>query len=178
MESAILHHNKLKITYSSYREDSKEFVFFPYCLSLRVGTLYLIGRRGNNKGPFKSLSVKRIRRCLSTSESFIPAGFEIEEYYKYCFGQFPRQIQERPSLVVLQVYEKWLQKFLAESHFSPPGKILRKGGAVFFELQIVIKPDFINWVLSLTPFMLPVRPKTLVEMVRERMGKCAELLDG
>jgi predicted DNA-binding transcriptional regulator YafY len=134
MELAILNHNSLKITYSGYEKDNEEFIFFPYCLSLRVGTLYLIGQRGKNKGPFKSLSVKRIKRCISTSDFFIPSRFKVEEYYKYCFGQFPRQMQERPSSVLLQVREKWLRKFLNESHFNPPGRIVHKDGSDFIEL--------------------------------------------
>jgi predicted DNA-binding transcriptional regulator YafY len=178
MEAAILNHNKLRITYWGYKAEKEEFDFFPYYLSLRVGTLYLIGRRGKNTGAFKSLSVKRIRRCVTTSSSFVPARFQIEEYYKYCFGQFPRQVNEKPSQVVLKVNEKWLQKFLEESHFNPPGKIVRRGGHVFFELQVMIKPDFINWVLSLVPHMLPVRPRALVKAVEERIAGASERLKG
>ena len=67
------------------------------------------------------------------------------------------------------IREKWLRKFLEESHFNPPGRIIKEYDDVLYELQIVIKPDFINWVLSMIPYMVPVKPKQLVEQVRERL---------
>ncbi|MBF0433440.1 MAG: WYL domain-containing protein [Fibrobacteria bacterium] len=177
LETAILKHYKLQIRYSSYESDKEEFVFYPYSLCLRVGTLYAIGRKDKNTGSFLSLSVKRIKRCVSTSEPFLPAKFNIENYYKYCFGQFPRQSYERPEMVVLQIREKWLQKYLKESHFNPPGKIIHLKKNVFFELEMVIKPDFVNWVISLFPFMIPRKPISLVKTIKTRISKSLPLLE-
>ncbi|MFC1585884.1 helix-turn-helix transcriptional regulator [Fibrobacterota bacterium] len=170
LESAVRNHQKLKITYAHYKDGKKGFIFYPYSLSLRVGTLYVIGRWVRNSGLFKSLSVKRIKRCESTSAKFVPSRFNIEEYYKYCFGQFPRQAGERPSFVQLRIREPWLEGYLREAHFNPPGKLISRKGNVYFEIQMVIKPDFVNWVMSLYPYMVPVRPKVLVNKVSERIS--------
>jgi len=171
LEAAIAGRMAVKLTYSGYGAEKEGFLFYPYVLSLRVGTLYLIGRQDGNKGPFKSLSVKRIRRCIATQESFVRAAFDPAEFYKYTFGQWARQPNETPEVVVLAVRAKWLEKYLSESHFNPPGKAYSKGGETFFEVKLVVKPDFVNWVLSLTPDLAPVKPDSLRKEVTERLHR-------
>ena len=171
LEAAIASHSAVRLDYSGYAPEKGEFLFFPYALSLRVGTLYLIGRQGQNRGAFKSLSVKRIKRCMATKESFTPDAFDPAEYYKYCFGQWARQANENPETVLLALHAPWLEKYLSESHFHPPGKIIRKGKDACFELKIVIKPDFVNWVMSLTPNLTPVKPESLRKEVLDRLRR-------
>ena len=171
LESAIAGCKAVKLTYSGYGADKDGFLFFPYMLSLRVGTLYLIGRQDGNKGPFKSLSVKRIRRCVATQEAFTRSAFSPTDFYKYTFGQWARQPNEAPETVVLALRAKWLEKFLSESHFNPPGRVFERGGESCFEVKLVVKPDFVNWVLSLAPDMLPVKPESLRREVAERLRK-------
>jgi predicted DNA-binding transcriptional regulator YafY len=177
VENAIAARTALRVTYSGYARDAGEFIFYPYILCLRVGTLYLIGRQGENRGPFKSLSVKRIKRCLATPDVFSPDPFNAADYYKYTFGQWARQLNENPETVLLALRAPWLEKFLSESHFNPPGKIVRKGKESFFELKMVIKPDFVNWVLSLAPDLAPVKPESLRKEVTERLRKALEAFD-
>lgn len=173
LEGAVVSRNRLRLEYAPLKEGVESFEFLPYLLALRVGTLYLIGRRGENTGEFKSLSVRRIRRCQVLAERFERALFDPEDYYRHCFGQFPRRQGERPESVRLKVLAPWLEKLLAEAHFDPPGALVRREGAVFFEIQMVIKPDFINWVLSLLPELVPVRPVSLVAEVRRRVEQAA-----
>jgi predicted DNA-binding transcriptional regulator YafY len=173
LEAAIAGRKAVKLTYSGYGADKEGFLFFPYALSLRVGTLYLIGRQDGNKGAFKSLSVKRIRRCLATQESFARAAFDPAEFYKYTFGQWTRQPGETPETVVLALKAKWLEKYLSESHFNPPGRVFAKGNESFFEVKLAVKPDFVNWVLSLAPDLIPLKPESLRNEVTERLRKAA-----
>ena len=173
LETAIASRTAVRLSYSGYGAGG-EFLYYPYVLSLRVGTLYLIGRQGDNRGPFKSLSVKRIKRCIASRETFVREAFDPAEYYKYCFGQWPRQLHEEPETVLLAIRAAWLEKYLSESHFHPEGQIVRNGKDLCFELKVVIKPDFVNWVMSLVPELFPVKPATLVESVRERLRKGLE----
>jgi predicted DNA-binding transcriptional regulator YafY len=167
LETSIAARTAVKISYSGSHSEPGEFLFFPYALSLRVGTLYLIGRQGANTGPFKSLSVKRIRRGIATRDAFTRDPFDPAEYYKYTFGQWARQLDENPETVLLSVRAPWLEKYLSESHFHPAGRILKKGKDTQFEVKLVIKTDFVNWVLSLAPDLLPLKPEGLrVEVVR------------
>jgi predicted DNA-binding transcriptional regulator YafY len=177
LEAAIAACKAVKLTYSGYAAEKDGFLFYPYVLSLRVGTLYLIGRQDGNKGPFKSLSVKRIRRCVATQEAFARAAFSPAEFYKYTFGQWARQANENPESVVLSLRAKWLEKYLSESHFNPPGRLYSKGSETLFEIKLVIKPDFVNWVLSLAPDLVPVRPDGLRREVAERLKRAVELLE-
>ncbi|HLP43485.1 MAG TPA: WYL domain-containing protein, partial [Fibrobacteria bacterium] len=177
VEAAVTSRTAVKITYSSYTKETEEFVFFPYILSLRVGTLYLIGRQGVNKGPFKSLSVKRIRRCAATHNTFVPDPFNPADYYKFTFGQWHRQLSEEPETVLFRLDAPWLEKYLSESRFNPPGRAFKKGGAAYFELRIVIKPDFINWVLSLAPDLVPMKPEGLRTKVADRLRKGLDSLE-
>lgn len=177
LEAAIAGRKAVKLTYSGYASEKDGFLFFPYALSLRVGTLYLIGRQDGNKGPFKSLSVKRIRRCVATQETFVRAPFDPAEYYKYTFGQWARQPDENPETVVLALKAKWLEKYLSESHFHPPGKVYAKGNETLFEVKLVVKPDFVNWVLSLAPDLVPVKPESLRKDVTERLRKAIEEIE-
>jgi predicted DNA-binding transcriptional regulator YafY len=173
LETAVSDRTAIKVSYSGYAKDAEEFLFFPYILALRVGTLYLIGRQGENRGPFKSLSVRRIRRCIATRDAFKPDAFRAEDYYKYTFGQWHRQLHEEPETVLLLLKAPWLEKYLGESRFNPPGRILRKAGETLFELKVVIKPDFVNWVLSLTPDLLPLKPDSLRSQVADRLAKAS-----
>ena len=171
LEASIAARTAVKISYSGSHSEPGEFLFFPYALCLRVGTLYLIGRQGQNTGAFKSLSVKRIRRGIATREAFTRDAFDPSEYYKYTFGQWARQLDEVPETVLLSLRAPWLEKFLSESHFNPPGRILKKGKEVHFEVKIVVKTDFVNWVLSLAPDMIPLKPESLRREVEERLRR-------
>ncbi|MBW8887347.1 MAG: WYL domain-containing protein [Fibrobacteres bacterium] len=177
LEAAIADRKAVKLTYSGYAADKDGFLFYPYVLSLRVGTLYLVGRQDGNKGPFKSLSVKRIRRCVATQESFVRAAFDPAEQYKYTFGQWARQPNETPDVVLLALKAKWLEKYLSESHFNPPGKVFSKGNESFFEVKLVVKPDFVNWVLSLAPDLVPMKPDSLRKEVAERLRRALAEVD-
>jgi predicted DNA-binding transcriptional regulator YafY len=176
LETSIAARTAVKISYSGSHSEPGEFLFFPYALSLRVGTLYLIGRQGANTGPFKSLSVKRIRRGIATRDAFTRDPFDPAEYYKYTFGQWARQLDETPETVLLSVRAPWLEKYLSESHFHPAGRILKKGKDVQFEVKLVIKTDFVNWVLSLAPDLIPEKPESLRKEVSERLKKAVELM--
>ena len=177
LETAVAARTAIKVAYSGYaqassqRPETEEFLFFPYILCLRVGTLYLVGRQGENRGPFKSLSVRRIKRCIATRDDFRPDAFNPSDYYKYTFGQWHRQLNEDPETVLLSLRAPWLEKYLSESRFNPPGRILRKGGEVLYELKVVVKPDFVNWVLSLAPDLLPVKPDSLRAQVADRLRR-------
>lgn len=177
IENAIAARTALRVSYSGYAREAGEFLFFPYVLCLRVGTLYLIGREGENKGPFKSLSMKRVKRAIATPQSFVPDPFDPADYYKYTFGQWARQLNENPETVLLSLRAPWLEKFLSESHFNPPGKIVRKGKDVLFELKMVVKPDFVNWVLSLAPDLVPLKPESLRKDVAQRLRKAVSALE-
>ena len=177
LEGAIAARRCVRVNYSGLARETEEFPFYPYVLCLRVGTLYLIGRQGGNRGAFKSLSVRRIKRCIATRESFVPDPFDVTEYYKFCFGQWPRQLNEIPETVLLAVRSAWVEKYLSESRFNPAGRFLRKGQENCYELKVVIKPDFVNWVLSLVPDVIPLRPPGLRAAVRDRMQQGLKLLD-
>ncbi|MDB5103310.1 MAG: hypothetical protein JWP91_999 [Fibrobacteres bacterium] len=174
LESAIASRTAVKVSYSGSHSEPSEFLFFPYALCLRVGTLYLIGRQGENQGAFKSLSVKRILRGIATRDVFTRDPFDPAEYYKFTFGQWARQLNENPETVVLSVRAPWLEKYLSESHFNPPGRILKKGKDVQFEVKMVVKPDFVNWVMSLAPDLIPEKPESLRKEVADRLGRALE----
>jgi predicted DNA-binding transcriptional regulator YafY len=177
LEASITARTAIKLTYSGYASEAGEFLFFPYALCLRVGTLYLIGRQGGNRGPFKSLSVKRIKRGIATQERFTRDTFVPAEYYKYTFGQWARQLDESPETVLLALRAPWLEKYLSESHFHPPGKILKTAKDTVFEVKIVVKPDFVNWVLSLAPDLIPLKPDSLRQEVAKRLKKALSQLE-
>ncbi len=171
LEASIAARTGIKLSYSGYAPEAGEFMFFPYALCLRVGTLYLIGRQGENRGPFKSLSVKRIKRGIATQERFTRDAFDPAEYYKFTFGQWARQIDEAPETVLLAVRAPWLEKYLSESHFHPPGKMIKKGKEIAFELKMMVKPDFVNWVMSLAPDLIPLKPESLRVEVSQRLKR-------
>jgi predicted DNA-binding transcriptional regulator YafY len=177
LEASIAARTAVKISYSGSHSEPGEFLFFPYALSLRVGTLYLIGRQAANAGAFKSLSVKRIRRGIATRDVFTRDPFDPAEYYKYTFGQWARQLDEIPETVLLSVRAPWLEKYLSESHFHPAGRVLKKGKDTQFEVKLVIKTDFVNWILSLSPDLLPIKPESLRTEVARRLRLAAEEIE-
>ncbi len=177
LEKAIQLSQKLNLSYKAAGEKPSQIVFSPYKLSLRVGRLYLIGEDDSEPNVFKSLSIKRIKRCQTISETFVPKNFRPEDYYKFCFGQFPRQAHERPEKIQLLIKSGWVKSILEESHFNPPGKFITGKKGEIFEFLAIVKPDLLNWVFSLLPHALPLGPLSLCVEVKNRLKQAESLVN-
>jgi predicted DNA-binding transcriptional regulator YafY len=174
LEGAILRQEKVRLHYAAARE--RELTFFPYRLCLRVGVLYLVGREEKNQGPFKSLQVRRIRRCQSLRETFIPDTFDPEAYYRHCFGAFAQEGKESPEKIVLWIREPWAEQLLRGANFNPPAVFTRREGKACFEAFLLMKPDLENWILSLAPAALPLEPESLRDRIATRLASAGVAL--
>ncbi len=174
LEGAIARQEKIRLWYAASRE--RELEFFPYRLCLRVGVLYLVGREGRNEGPFKSLQVRRIRRCQSLREAFLPDSFDPEAFYRHCFGAFAREGDEAPERIVLWLREPWVERLLRGAHFNPEGTFTRRDGKPCFEIDMMVKPDLENWILSLAPAALPLEPAALRDRLATRLAAAGAAL--
>jgi predicted DNA-binding transcriptional regulator YafY len=171
LEKAIVEHRILQLEYMNSSGDIHLMDVSPYKLALRVGTLYLVG---DVQEEFRSLSVSRIQRCLSTSQTYVPKVFSIQEHYRYCFGAFFRKPGEKPQKVVLEVHEPWAEQYLSHSHFDPPGKWLDTSSRQShrrFSFEVVIKTDLINWLVSHWGSIYAVEPRSLQQKVLDRVQK-------
>ena len=173
LERAVSGNLMVNLRYISTKEEKNDFLFCPYQLALRVGILYLIGKQPGKHQPFKSLAIRRIKRCL-ISAPFQKEPFDINEYYRYCFGQWSKQPHEKPTEIKFRIYKSWLKRFLQETHFDPPIRILETENGTEAHLELVVKPDLENWLLSLMPDLIPIAPEDLVNRLKKRLHHSIE----
>lgn len=174
LERAIATRRSVRIEYTNPDGRQTSFLFHPYRICLRVGVLYLAGRQGQEQGPIRLLRLVRIRRCLSSGESFAPSSFDPGALYRFCFGQWSRQEQQQPENVILWLRAPWLKGHLEAGRFDPPARIVQQEGKWFFKLRVLLHPDFINWVMSLVPDAIPLEPSGLREEVARRLREGGE----
>ncbi len=171
VEGAIAQCRVIKIRYRNTEKGSDELTFFPYGLALRIGVLYLLGRQDSNTDSFKTLSVRRIIRCTATTQSFSRTAYNPQEVYRYCIGQWAKNPDDRVEIIVLEMKKNsWVQRHLTEAHFNPPAKLYEKAGRSFCELQLVVKPDLLNWIQSLMPELWPISPISIRQELHRRLN--------
>jgi predicted DNA-binding transcriptional regulator YafY len=176
LERAITQRRTLRIDYANPDGRHTTFIFQPYRICLRIGVLYLAGRQGGDMGPVRLLRLVRIRRCLSLGESFTPPAFDPASLYKFCFGQWSRQENQKAEDVTLWIRAPWLKGHLETARFDPPARISQQEGRVLFKIKVVLHPDFINWVMSLMPDAVPIEPGPLRDEVARRLEESREAL--
>jgi len=174
LEKAIAQRRVIRLDYANPDGRKSTFDFQPFRICLRIGVLYLAGRQGRSPGPTRLLRIVRIRRCASLGETFAPPDFNPQDLYRHCFGQWSRQEGQKPEQVTLQLNEPWLRGYFEALRFDPPIRIWNQDDRCLARLQVVLHPDFINWILSMVPDAMVVEPAPLREEVQRRLKKGLE----
>lgn len=175
---AAVHTGKVLSIQYEHRDGSMERIEFqPYHVVLRVGRLYLLGAR-EGKNTVECLVVGRVKMSTATARFFTRPDFDVQEYYKYCFGQWvPRQKGEKPLTIVLAPRNAWGRLLFAESHFNPPAKIRDTREGVRVELKLYNTPDLRKWLLGLMPEVEVLEPAGLRQELRKLAKEAFDMLE-
>lgn len=152
----------VKITYQQRQDEefqrSEPFYFEPYKLALRVGKLYLIGfKEGEDQA--RQIPISKIVRYNASGRHFTPRDFDVDEFYRYSFGQWVEEIQ--PQEVVLELNETWIYNLFRASNFYPAVKFSKKGNKNYAHLTIKVTRDFKNWLFGMMPGIQIKKPLAL-----------------
>ena len=143
----------------------------PYKIVLRSGRLYLIAKpvKLDAEQSPRIYLFSRIQQIQSTSKHFvIPSKINIDDFYKYTFGQWAVQ-EEEAEKVVLYTKEAWLKRHIEESHFNPKAKIVAaENGGWDINLELYLTGDFISWLVGNTPELYVKEPQILREKVQAK----------
>lgn len=157
---------KIRINYkfSTMKEDSTELVVSPVKVIMRIDTVYLVAADDTfeEEGVFKNYMFENITSVSVTNESVPPMAFDPSIHYKYAFGKYASN--EKPLDVSLQIEakDKWLQTQFEKSNFHPKA-VLRvdKNKTMTVDLKVRKTPDFITWLLGVSPNVKIVKPESL-----------------
>lgn len=149
---AIKHRAYLKVTYDAATKGiTQELLLKPLKLILRMGILYLAAV-DDAVGETKLFAVKRIKRFNFTGKYFSEIEFNAKDFYKFCFGKFGPQSDDKKIKIVIAVNAaaSWLEAQIREAHFNPPVKIKRQHPMIA-EFTLYDSPDLRSWLLSILP---------------------------
>ncbi len=179
---AMQNNNPLRLQYQRTEQGQRKLQtihFEPYFLSLRVGKLYLVGIQPEvSKRQLVSLVYKRIKMLtIEKGKTFErDSRVSLNDFYKYCFGQWVPRGDSKKVEITLKIDESWLMDLFQESHFNPPAElnVTPKGGTA--KLSLFDTPDLETWLFSLLPSAEVIQPKSLRERLRKRAESAAKQL--
>jgi predicted DNA-binding transcriptional regulator YafY len=166
---------RCKITYRGIWEDkAKTFYIKPYKLFSHKDTLYL--HAGWAKYPGAKyiepdfdplLPVHRIQALEITERNFeLPKNYDFEKVFNKSFG-----VIKGETYPVEVAFTGWAARFVRERQWSPGQKIIDVGkGAIRLIFQVSSTPEFCSWVLSFKSEAKVIKPKWLVDAIREEVN--------
>lgn len=165
----------LNVTYAvATKGCTQQLLLKPLKLILRIGILYLAAI-DDATGKTKLFAVKRIRFFNFTGKYFPETAFDATDFYKFCFGKFGPQSDEKKIKLVITVKAPWLEAQIREAHFNPPVK-LKKQNPMVAEFTLYDSPDLRSWLLSILPDIEIQEPASLKAELKVLVKKSLEAL--
>jgi predicted DNA-binding transcriptional regulator YafY len=172
---AIKHRAFLNVTYDAATKGiTQELLLKPLKLILRMGILYLAAV-DDAVGKTKLFAVKRIKRFNFTGKYFSEIEFNAMDFYKFCFGKFGPQGDDKKIKLLITVKAPWLEAQIRESHFNPPVKT-KKQNPMVAEFTLYDSPDLRSWLLSILPYIEIQEPASLKAELKDLVKKSLEAL--
>ena len=165
-----------KIIYKSIMAKSaKTFYIKPLKIFSHKDTIYLHVRMARYPGkPYKEpdfdplLAIHRIINLEITEKSFeFPKDYDFEKTFNQNFGV----IKDDAFKVELE-FTGYPAKYVAERIWSPDQKLTKKkDGTVKLRFSASSKPELISWILSFGDEVKVIKPKWLVEIIKDSISK-------
>jgi predicted DNA-binding transcriptional regulator YafY len=113
------------------------------------------------------LAVHRIKGVEVTDRHFeFPSDYNFEKLFNKEFG-----VIKEDSFRVTVEFKGWAAGFVPERNWSEDQKIVkRKDGTITLTFTASSEPEFISWLLSFREEAKVLRPKWLVDTVKETIG--------
>lgn len=172
LQQGILKRRRLSIQYfSGHRRADTLRQIDPYCLYYGDGSWYVIGYC-HTRNDVRIFALQRIKAAKLTGETFEkPADFSVRDYMRGAWRVFRGQA---PVDAVLR-FTPEVAHLIRERAWHPDQQLeIQDDGSVILRLSIAPTTDFVRWILSWGDRCRVLKPKRLVQMVRdevERMGR-------
>ncbi len=170
LSRACVEQRKVDVTYRATDDQSKSYLFAPYCIAYYGGELYTIGW-SELRQAVRTLRVDRIRVIRPTTQKFQrPKDFDPEDYLGRSFGIYSEGPQER---VVIE-FAKEAARSVLEREWHPTQRIEeRPNGKVILKMSVQGISEVARWVLYHAPFARVLEPESLRERVAANAARAA-----
>jgi proteasome accessory factor B len=174
LSRACLEHRKVEVTYRATDDQSKTYLFSPYCIAYYGGELYTIGWSELRKA-VRTLRIDRIRVIKPSGQRFErPKDFDPEDYLGRSFGIYSEGPQEQVRIE----FASEAARGVKEREWHPTQRLEdRPGGKVLLKMSVQGASEVARWVLYHAPFAKVLEPAALRKLVRENALKAAKLHD-
>lgn len=164
---SITNHLQIRFVYTKFQDaDSTQRTAEPYALKEFKNRWYLLAKDINGN-VVKCFALDRISELEITRFSFEhPADFNLNEYYKYCFGIISPEEGDKPQEIILSFlpdqgkYIKSLPLHESQQIITDNEKELR------LKLTLYLTFDFLMEILSYGSFVKVIEPKGLADEVK------------
>jgi predicted DNA-binding transcriptional regulator YafY len=159
--------NKLVIKFTYYKfwnEKVSERIIEPYALKEFRNRWYVVGKDLSDT-QIKSFGLDRLSDLNITKKSFKPSGFNVNEYYRNCFGIIAPNA-DSPSEVILS-FIPFQGRYIKSMPLHESQQILIDNEEELrIKLKVFITEDLIMEILSHGERVKVIEPKSLVEDIK------------
>jgi predicted DNA-binding transcriptional regulator YafY len=161
--------NKVEITFTYHKfwdEEPSQRLVSPYALKEFENRWYILAKDSKD-GEIKSFGLDRLTELVITSRKFeLPADYNTEEYYRYCFGIMSPN-REQPREVVLS-FDPDQGKYIKTLPLHETQRVLiDTQEELRVKLTIYVTHDFIMELLSFGNNVKVLKPAALVKEIKE-----------
>ena len=153
INSAIVTNRKIKIIYSSLKNEEKERIVRPYAVFQYDGALYLVGYC-ELRNDIREFKISRIKKYVLLTEKFTKdKKFKLQEYMKNSFG-----IHHGKKINLKLKIKYPISQIVKEKVWVENQKITEcDDNSIIYEANMTGEPEIESWILS--------------------MGNCAEIIE-
>ena len=163
---AIKNRFQIQFTYQKFwEEESSSRVVEPYALKEFKNRWYLLAK-DNKNDKIKSFALDRLTNLQVSNRKFpYPNNFNIEEYFRYCFGILNPN-EEEPQDILLS-FNPIQGQYIKSLPLHDTQQIIVDNDKEFqIKLRLYITYDFIMELLSFGDKMKVLQPEMLVETIK------------
>ena len=171
LSRACLEHVKIDVTYRAGDDQTKTYLFSPYCLAYVSGELYTIGWSDLRK-EIRTLRVDRIKSLRATTQRFErPKDFDPEEFVGRGMGIFAEGPQEQVRIE----FAPEAARAVKEREWHPTQRIEEKpDGSVILKMSVQGLSEVARWVLYHAPYAKVLEPEELKKTVADHAKRAVE----
>lgn len=172
---AIKNKLQIKFSYQKFWEDESNIrTAEPYALKEFKNRWYVLAKDMTDE-IIKSFALDRLTNLDITKKSFdYPKTFDIEENYRYCFGIISPN-GKKPEEIILS-FDPYQGKYIKSLPLHDTQQILIDNDKELqVKLKLCITFDFVMELLSFADNMKVIKPKSLINEIKQSHERAAKL---
>lgn len=171
INSAIVTNRKIKIIYSSLKNEEMERIIRPYAVFQYDGALYLVGYCELRKD-VREFKLSRIKKYEVLTEKFIKdKEFKLQEYMKNSFGI------HRDEKIKLKLKIKYPMSQIIKEKIWSENQIITEcdENSIIYEAYMTGKTEIKSWILSMGSSAEIIEPKGLRKEVIDQIEELRKI---